>query len=211
MSLLDDFKTQTGASEADQFLVNYYLKPALNKASEVTNNKKRVTVNLTSGVNSYDLTDGDVASPVITTGIQEIAFDRGYFCSYIYKDEFYLSNPQTLYFVNPESLVSQIEFNYYSYYSIPTLTPTYTETDLPNELWPAVLLYATALYGKDKVTSPANGGSVQQIQEYNLSKSFGTQTTRLDAYESRIKEAIKEMKTVGGWAQRALIYSIQIV
>lgn len=213
MGLLDDFKTKTGATETDQYLIDYYLKPALDKASSVTNNKRKTVVTLTQGVNSYDLTNASIASPVVTGGIQQISIDDDYQTGYVYKDHYYFSDPTTMYFVNADIASGDFEFNYFAYYTIPDISGAYVETDLPFRLFPALLRYANGLYAKDKINDYSNieSGGIQSKSEYNLSVSYGSQDIRIKALDSQMNDAVNEMKVIGGWSSRILMYQLQIV
>lgn len=216
MSLLSDFKTMSGATEGDQFIIDYYLAPAINRASSLSNNKKRVEITLTSGTNSYNLTSSAVASPVVSSaGIQELSFDDAWNCGYRYKDEFYLSNPTTLYFVDASNISGTIAFNYYAYYTIPTLTPT--ETDAPTKLFPAIIKLAKAYYMLDGITSNAGSGTggemVTSYREENLSKNYasGDSVNIREGLQMTIKEAENEIKKMSGFAYREASYSYMII
>lgn len=206
MSFLDNFKTKTGATESDQYLIDNYIQPALDYVASITNNRHNIEVDLINNQTTYDLS-GDVVN-----GVQEIAIDNEYNVPFNYTEDYYFSDPVTLTFVKPPLTVGEISFNYFAYYSIPTLDP-YVETDLPAKLWPAVLRYANAIYAKDKINdySNNNSGNVSSKSEFNLSVSYGSLTERLKVLDMQVKDAEKEIKKIGGWSSRALIYSFQIV
>jgi hypothetical protein len=217
MSLLGDFKTASGATEADAYLVAYYLAPALNRASELTNNRKNTTVTLSAGTQSYDLTSSAIASPVVSYGLQDLA---DWTAGLIYKTDFYFSDPTTLYFVSNTVQSGTMEFDYYSYYKIPENTYTGAdETDLPTNLWPAVIKLAKAYYAEDGMLSGGGTGSgvngqsnLVELQEANLRKKFAGAGSQGSNFTSEvISKAEAQIKSMGGWSERNNMYSYQII
>jgi len=174
--LLDDFKTATGATEADQFIIDYYLQPALIKCAEFSNFKKKTIVTLVSGTQDYDLTSSSIATPVVANGVQAVSYDDNFPNELEYKDEWYMKDPTNLFLVDPDTTSSgAFEFNYYSFFSLPVLPST--DTDLPDILKPSVIRYAKAVYLEDGQANLASGsgsgntgGAVTEIREANSGK-----------------------------------------
>lgn len=210
MGLLADFKTATGESGNEQYYIDHYIKPALDRCAVLATNIKKTSVTLTSGTQSYTLTSSAVASPVVASaGVQDVVFDGDYVTGLIYKRDWYIQGLTTLYFVNLSDVYSgTFTFKYNGYFSKPTTG--YDTTDCPDPLQPAVLKYAIALYGMGKVTAGDTSKGIEQKREDNLSITFGTLEDRLEVFKAQLELAESMMRNQG--AVSALSFaSIQVI
>ena len=208
MSLLDDFKIASGATEADSYLVNYYLKPALVEAAKVTNNIKSTTLTL-STAKVYDLTSASIASPVVSNGVQDLVYPSEYL---EFGKDFYFNTPTSLTFVDTPN-ISSMEFDYYSYYKTPTGDYTgANDTDADEIMWPAIIRIAKGIYAKDGLVTGAGNGSgvnsrsnVTEIAEANLRVKYGSSSTssQTQQIDAMINDAKNELRTING---RSLFY-----
>jgi len=204
MSLLDDFKTATGATESDQYLIDYFLKPSIDKASELSSNKYEVTITLTSGTSSYDLTDSSVCSPVVpAAGVQTVIVQESDLQSYILGTDYYVQGLTTLYFPSSDIVPGgSYDLVYNRFYSKPTTDPT--ETDMPTYLFPSVIRHSRALYRLDQLGAGASAsGGVRagavKLREANLEVDYGTNSqSRISLLQGELLDAEKEMLSLGG-------------
>ena len=199
MSLLDDFKTAIGVTGTsnDQYYVTYYLRPAIQKASSFLVNVKETTVTLTPGTQTYDLTSALIASPVVSSaGIYELIYDSNFISYYQYKKDFYIRDRTTLYFVDSDFILSgTYKFKYRAYYTTPTISP-YVETDLPDELFPAIVSWSSAKYGIEQLGGNRTTG-VMSKSEGNQSVSFGSIDSQVKALQTRQSMAEQEFMDYG--------------
>lgn len=211
MTLLADFKTTIGVSGStnDQYYIDYYLRPAIDKASALSKNYKITTVTLSSGVLTYDMTDSSIASPVVAdSGIQDLVIDGDYVSTLRYGTDYYIKDLTNLYIMDTQRTnVGSITFKYNAYYSKPTVTPT--ETDAPSTLFPAIIKYAEALYRLSQLRDKTTGG-ISSKSEDGLSVSYGSITEQELMINKSIEEAEDEMRFNGG-ISKSMFYSVQIV
>lgn len=210
MTLLSDFKTLIGVTGtgSDQFFVDYYINPALERAAVLATNYKETTVTLTAGTQDYDLTSSSIASPVVGSGgVQGIHFG-GQLLPYEYMDEFYFPTPTTMYFVEGDRVrTGPFTFRYNAYYTKPTVTPSYIETDAPTNLFPALLKYSQALYRFAELTGGPTGG-VERVREDNLERSYGSIETQKALIVDSMKVAEQMMMQFNG---KNIFKSIQVI
>lgn len=211
MTLLSDFKTLTGINStiSDAFIINYYLRPAIDKASEVCMNFKETKITLTSGVQLYDLTDESIANPVIAdSGVESPVIDGSTYTYLQYAKDYVLQNPTTLFIVDKDLAYNgEIYFKYNEYYSIPQDDP-YVETNLPKTLWNAVLRYSHGVYAKESLLNFNNTNGVESKKEDNLSVSYGSINNRRQLIDYNMIHAVKDMKKING---KPLFDYIQVI
>lgn len=202
MALLDDFKTSvgiTGATPTDQYIIDYYLTPAIDKASELSSNIKQTEITLTQGTNSYDLTSSSIANPVVSSaGVQEIIISDYEMLPYDYKRDFYFSTPTTLYFVDADEISGKFTLRYNEFYSKPTTAPT--ETNMPSRLFAPVLKWASTYYKLIQLTSSSEFGGIKSIRESNLEKDFGSSNDVINGLQLDLAEAEEEIARGAGGA-----------
>jgi len=209
MGLLADFKTATGESGGEQYYIDYYIRPALDRATVLATNIKKTVVTLTSGTQSYDLTSS-VADPVVgSSGVQDIIFDGENVTGLVYKRDWYIQGLTTLYFVDSTDTYSgTFTFKYNGFFSKPTTGDD--TTDCPAVLQPAVLKYATALYGLDKIGVGDYNKGVVRKREENLDVDYGDVTGRGEELRNQLELAENLMRQQG--AVSALNFaSIQVI
>ena len=213
MTLLSDFKTEIGETTNDnnQYYIDNFFRPALDKLSQLSANIKKTKVTLTNGTQSYDLTTS-VADPVVgDAGIYEIVFDGEFHFPYNYKREVVLSDPTTLYFVDSDTpITGDLSIKYKSYYSTPTWSdPTYTETDAPARKLVYVKQWAVAHYYQSLTARSNSSGAVEEKKEDNLMIRYGNLEERMNGIMAE-KRAAEEGMRDGGLGDFDF-YSIQMI
>lgn len=221
MSLFSDFTTYANTgTESEQFLIDYYLKPAIDLASKYCINTKQTTVNLQRNVTSYDLTDPNIASPAVNeAGIQDIDLEwdnvEDYF---IYKVDYYIEDLTTLKFVSNEiDVVGEWQITYNAFFTKPVLavgaTP-YVESDLYSRLYPAVVKYAGGLYNLSKLQNTSldiNGdGNIIEKSESDMKIRYSQIDLKSKEIRLQMEEAENEMKIKGGASSKFRFSSVQI-
>jgi hypothetical protein len=200
MTLLADFRTISGIASTvtDQFIIDYYLRPAIDRASEICLNYKLTEITLTNGTQSYNLTTS-VANPVVSaSGIESVVIDGDVYTYLQYGRDFIIQGLTTLYIVDSTKVFGgTMQLKYNAYYTKPTTAPT--ETDLPTNLWPAVIQYANAVFQLQNLTnaSEANGG-IERKKEDNLETTYGTIDARKTILEGVKKDAENSMQRING-------------
>jgi hypothetical protein len=188
MTLLSDFKTEIGVTgtSQDQYFVDNFLRPALDKLTQLCVNIKTTKVTLVSGTQSYNLTS---ANPSVGAGIYELVFDGTYSFPYYYKRDVVLQNPTTLYFVSA-NLVSSgtLDLKYKAYYSSPVVSPTYVETDAPSNKLVYVKQWAVAHYKEMQTLIGSEDGAIQSKSEDGLSVSYGGDQMNIHANQKKASE-----------------------
>lgn len=212
MTLLDDFKTTIGVTgtDNDQYYIDYYLTPAIDRATVLATNIKKTTVQLTQDTQTYDLTDSNIASPVVdAAGVQDLLVDGSYISSLQYKRDFYFPTPTSLFVVDTSiSFTGPMTFKYNEFYSKPTTTPT--ETNAPTVLWPAIIKYAQGLYQLDQLTDGSSAAGVERKREENLEVSYGSLDNRRQVIDDSMKLA-EQMMIQNGARSRLVFNSIQVI
>lgn len=205
MNLLEKFKKRVGETTTanDSYFVEY-INEAIEKAGENSRYLKYTRLDLKPTVKEYDLSDSDIATPVVDNGIVELIHDDFWSTAgYKYRKDFNLKNKNTLIFVEEVNLVTTaIRFRYKSYFNPATYTEeSYTaSTDLPEKLKNPILKYALAEYGIDNIMnpSPSSDYAVSSKKEFGVEVTYMSAEKRSNFLEMQKHKAISEIKELSG-------------